>query len=78
MIHVGGMDPLRDEGFAYAELLQSFNVPIEVVVCKRMPHCLYGALSHRFSKEYFDKAVEFVNLHSANNELQGEEPGSEA
>lgn len=37
-IQVAGMDPLRDEGLAYAEKLRAAGVPVRLDVYAGMPH----------------------------------------
>ncbi|KAJ3464194.1 hypothetical protein MRS44_008980 [Fusarium solani] len=61
-IQIAGADPLRDDGFAYAEKLQQAGVPVKVNVYPGLPHgfmMLPLATSHR-SDEDLIKAIEWM------------------
>ncbi|WAO90760.1 Abhydrolase-3 domain-containing protein [Fusarium falciforme] len=61
-IQIAGADPLRDDGFAYAEKLQQAGVPVKVNVYPGLPHgfmMLPLATSHR-SDEDLMKAIEWM------------------
>ncbi|KAH7260346.1 Alpha/Beta hydrolase protein [Fusarium solani] len=61
-IQIAGADPLRDDGFAYAEKLQQAGVPVKVNVYPGLPHgfmMLPLAASHR-SDEDLIKAIKWM------------------
>ncbi|ROT35094.1 hypothetical protein SODALDRAFT_346625 [Sodiomyces alkalinus F11] len=64
MVQVAGLDPLRDEGIAYAEALKAHGVPTTLHVYKGVPHGFYGFPTLDASKQYFSRLVEFVERHA--------------
>ncbi|KAH7120226.1 Alpha/Beta hydrolase protein [Dactylonectria estremocensis] len=61
-IQVAGADPLRDDGFAYAEKLQQAGVPVKVSIYPGLPHgfmMLPLATSHK-SDEDLTKAINWM------------------
>lgn len=63
MVQVAGLDPLRDEGIAYAEALKAHGVPTTLHVYKGVPHGFYG-FPLDASKQYYDRLLEFVDHHA--------------
>lgn len=59
------MDPLRDEGIAYAERLQAEGVPVELHTYQGMPHCFYMFASHPKTVDYYSRVLEFVKKAAA-------------
>ncbi|EXJ84559.1 hypothetical protein A1O3_05228 [Capronia epimyces CBS 606.96] len=60
LIQVAGMDPLRDEGLAYAEALKAAGVPVTLKIYKGLPHGFYMFPQLKQSQEYWDSCVQFV------------------
>ncbi|OGE55132.1 hypothetical protein PENARI_c005G05075 [Penicillium arizonense] len=60
VIQVAGMDPLRDEGLAYAAELKNAGVPVEVAVHPGLPHGFVFAVDKEFTARYFHKMVSWV------------------
>ncbi|ROT41549.1 esterase/lipase/thioesterase [Sodiomyces alkalinus F11] len=65
LVQVAGLDPLRDEGIAYAERLQAEGVPVELHTYQGMPHCFYMFAAHPKSADYYSRTLEFVKKHAA-------------
>jgi acetyl esterase len=42
VVHVGGFDPLRDEGIAYAARLRSAGVPVRLRIWRTLNHAYFG------------------------------------
>ncbi|KAL2757944.1 hypothetical protein ACRALDRAFT_1074762 [Sodiomyces alcalophilus JCM 7366] len=65
LVQVAGLDPLRDEGIAYAERLQAEGVPVELHTYQGMPHCFYMFAAHPKSADYYSRSLEFVKKAAA-------------
>ncbi|OQU97177.1 hypothetical protein CLAIMM_03152 [Cladophialophora immunda] len=61
LIQVAGMDPLRDEGLAYAEALKANRVPVTVKVYSGLPHAFYIHPNLQETSEYFQTMVDWIN-----------------
>lgn len=64
-VHVAGLDPLRDEGIAYAEALQAAGVQTDLHTYKGLPHGFYGAVGLPETLEYFKLVAAFVQKCAA-------------
>ncbi|EEH33240.1 lipase/esterase [Paracoccidioides lutzii Pb01] len=62
LIQVAGLDPLRDEAFAYGEALKAAGVPATVKGFVGLPHAFYFFLQqlNKESREYIQNIVDFV------------------
>jgi acetyl esterase/lipase len=60
VIQVAGLDPLRDEGLAYAEALQAAKVPVTLRCYKGLPHGFYMFPQLKQTSEYWKNCVDFV------------------
>ncbi|CAK7234688.1 hypothetical protein SBRCBS47491_009033 [Sporothrix bragantina] len=60
LVQVAGMDPLRDEGLAYAGALQASGVSTTLKVYPGMPHAFYVYPDLAPSRQYFDTVVEWI------------------
>ncbi|CAG9986532.1 unnamed protein product [Clonostachys byssicola] len=60
LIQVAGMDPLRDEGYAYAEALKNSGVSVTLNTHAGMPHAFYVYSHFKKTKEYHEAVMEFV------------------
>lgn len=54
------MDPLRDEGIAYAQALEAAGVPTTLKPLKGVPHGFMMITSLRQTAEYYQNAVDWV------------------
>ena len=59
-VHVAGLDPLRDEGIAYAEALKAAGVPTDLYTYKGLPHGFYSGVTLKETAAYFDRVIGFV------------------
>ncbi|KIW84618.1 hypothetical protein Z517_00006 [Fonsecaea pedrosoi CBS 271.37] len=60
LIQVAGMDPLRDEGLAYAEALKAAQNSVTVNTFKGLPHGFYFFPQLKQTLEFWDNSVKFV------------------
>ncbi|KAF9886577.1 hypothetical protein FE257_011349 [Aspergillus nanangensis] len=61
LIQVAGMDPLRDEGLAYAEELKSAGIPVDVRIYPGVPHGFTFASQLDFTTQYFQTMVSWTS-----------------
>jgi acetyl esterase/lipase len=64
VIHVAGLDPLRDEGIAYAEALKAAGNQVELAVYPGLPHCFYMFTGFKQTAEYFNRVIAFVKKYA--------------
>ena len=60
LIQIAGYDPLRDEGFAFAERLRDAGVEVEIKVYHGLPHGFYMLPTLKESEQYWQASVDFV------------------
>ncbi|KAL6231987.1 alpha/beta hydrolase fold-domain-containing protein [Aspergillus navahoensis] len=61
LIQVAGMDPLRDEGLAYAEELRIAGVEVDVRIYAGVPHGFIFASELHYTKDYFGAMVSWTS-----------------
>jgi acetyl esterase/lipase len=65
VIQCGGVDPLRDDAFAYAEALKSNDVEVEIHCYAGLPHWFAALLPHTAeSVQFYEKYNDFLARHA--------------
>jgi len=60
LIQIAGMDPLRDEAFAYYEALKEAGVPVTVKAYGGLPHAFYVLVHLDQSAQYHRAVVDWI------------------
>lgn len=67
-IQICGADPLRDEGFAYAESLRKAGNPVTVKVCPGMPHGYHSdIIGFESRQDVLDDFVQYMKDYQSSN-----------
>lgn len=62
LVQCAGLDPLRDEGIAYAEALKAAGVDVELCTYAGLPHCFSSMLFDiPQSKDYYKRIEAFLD-----------------
>jgi acetyl esterase/lipase len=71
VVQVAGLDPLRDEGIAYAQSLLQGGVPTKLEMFNGVPHGFGGMPILSKYKLYHENTVNFVNqiVHTSHADL---------
>lgn len=69
MVQVAGLDPLRDEGLAYAEALKEAGIPVTLKTYKGLPHGFYLFPHLKQTREYWQTTVDFVKRLASGSKL---------
>lgn len=66
VLQTGGVDPLRDEAFAYAEALEAAGVQVEIHAYQGLPHCFPSMLlTQPEAGTFYQRYNEFLKAHSS-------------
>ncbi|OAP61708.1 hypothetical protein AYL99_03911 [Fonsecaea erecta] len=60
LIQISGLDPLRDEEFAYADRLREAGIPVDIEVFPGLPHGFYTFPQLEATTKYFKKSAAWV------------------
>ncbi|OQU94865.1 hypothetical protein CLAIMM_01156 isoform 3 [Cladophialophora immunda] len=60
LIQISGLDPLRDEEFAYADRLKESGIPVDVELFPGLPHGFYTFPQLEATTEYFKQSAAWV------------------
>ncbi|KAI9811857.1 MAG: hypothetical protein M1827_005208 [Pycnora praestabilis] len=60
LVQIAGLDPLRDEGIAYADALKEAGVAVELKIYKGLPHGFYMFPQLKASAEYWQNVVAWI------------------
>jgi len=67
LVQVAGLDPLRDEGIAYAEALKAAGIPVTLKLYPGLPHGFFMFPDLEATVQYYDAVVDFINPLIAND-----------